>query len=473
MTAGWGGITAGEIAAPIKGEILSGRNDLIFKGLSTDSRYLKVGDLFWALKGERFDGHDYVRQAIEKGAAGVAIEKGKGVEPFQAENLAVIGVRDTLKALGDLAGWWRHQYGSPVAAITGSTGKTTTKEMTAQIFEVGAKTLKNQGNFNNLIGLPLTLLSMEDAHRRVVLEMGMNRAGEIGRLTEIADPDVGLITNVARAHLEGLGDIRGVARAKVELLEKISSGSQVILNGDDELLLETASSFNRSVTTFGMKAENDIRALKIKNMGPEGFSFELEYHGKVIPIRLGVPGFQNIYNAMASSAIALCLNEPPENIIEGLNRFQGVKGRFMLTRLEGGIMLVDDTYNSNPYSLRVAINSLRDLTVSGGRVIVGLGEMMELGDEAVSAHLEAGGMVAELGVSYFVAIGDHAEELVKGAMNKGLPSERTAIVNTHGEMARKLWDVLETGDIVFLKGSRMAGLEKVAERLKRKSTEEG
>ena len=473
MAARWGGITAGEIVASIKGEIISGRDDLIFKGLSTDSRHLKVGDLFWALRGERFDGHDYVRQAVEKGAAGVAIEKGEGVELFQAENPSVIGVRDTLKALGDLAGWWRQQHGNPVAAITGSTGKTTTKEMTAQIFEVGGRTLKNRGNFNNLIGLPLTLLSMEDAHRRVVLEMGMNRAGEIGRLTEIADPNVGLITNVARAHLEGLGDIRGVARAKVELLEKISSGSQVILNGDDELLLETASSFNRSVTTFGMKAENDIRARKIKNMGSEGFSFELEHHGKVIPVRLGVPGYQNIYNAMASSAIALCLNEPPENIIEGLSRFQGVKGRFMLTRLEGGIMLVDDTYNSNPYSLRVAINSLRDLTVKGGRVIVGLGEMMELGDETVSAHLEAGGMVAELGVSYFVAIGSHAEDLVKGAMNQGLPSERTAIVDTHREMARKLWDVLETGDIIFLKGSRIAGLEKVVEWLKRKSRKEG
>jgi UDP-N-acetylmuramoyl-tripeptide--D-alanyl-D-alanine ligase len=338
--------------------------------------------------------------------------------------------------------------------------------MSAGILEIGAFTLKNGGNFNNLVGLPLTLLMLDSEHRKAVLEMGMNRPGEIARLTEIADPDVGLITNVGRAHLEGLGDIRGVARAKVELLKEISSESHVLLNGDDDLLMEVAEPFHKKVSTYGFGPRNHIRAETIRSLGREGSIFALHHERGHITIRLKVPGIQHVRNALAASAIALCMKVPMEHIIHGLESFRGIKGRFMPITLPGGAILVDDTYNSNPYSLRAAVNDLKDLNVEGGRVLVGLGEMLELGQETVSAHLEAGGMVAEMGAYYFVAMGAHASEMIRGAIEKGFPSGRAVLVDTHEDMSQALSDRMNRGDLVFLKGSRRAGLEKVAENLK-------
>ena len=466
MTAKWGAITAGEIISPVQGELISGRPESVLAGLSTDSRNIMPGQLFWALKGERYDGHNFLKQAVHMGAAGVVLKKGSHAKLTSTNGLVVIAVDDTLKALGDLAHWWRHQHTVQVAAITGSVGKTTTKEMAASILGLDAVTLKNKGNFNNLVGLPLTLFLLEEAHGKAVLEMGMNRTGEIARLTEIADPDVGLITNVGRAHLEGLGDIKGVARAKAELLEKLSKDSQAVLNGDDELLMSVASPVRKEVITYGLRAGNDIRAEKIQNLGREGVSFELKYFGHSEPIKLRIPGFQNVFNALGASGIAICLKESPDHIVKGLNGFEGIKGRFMLVSVPGGITLVDDTYNSNPSSLKAAFDSVKELVVDTGRVIIGLGEMLELGDETVSAHLEAGSMVTALGAHYFVAIGEHAPEMIEGAVNKGFPPERAIEVATPEEMVQKIKDVMKGGDLILLKGSRRMRLEKVAEELK-------
>jgi UDP-N-acetylmuramoyl-tripeptide--D-alanyl-D-alanine ligase len=358
-----------------------------------------------------------------------------------------------------------------VAAITGSAGKTTTKEMTAGILSVRSRTLKNRGNFNNLVGLPLTLFSLDQNHQRAVLEMGMNHPGEIGRLTEIADPDVGLITNVAKAHLEGVGTIQGVARAKLELLEQASPGSRIILNGDDALLMKTASEFGKEVITFGMGEENDIRADGVKPLGREGAAFTLCHQGDTVPVRLRVPGLQNVSNALAAASISLCLKASPEDIVQGLERFEGIQGRFTVSTLPGGATLVDDTYNANPASLKVALRSLKHLIVKGGRIIVGLGEMLELGEETVAAHIEAGGMVAELGASHFMAMGEHAPELIQGALEKGYPAERAVRVDSHEDMVQRISALIEGRDLVFLKGSRRIGLDKVAEGLKEKQGE--
>jgi UDP-N-acetylmuramoyl-tripeptide--D-alanyl-D-alanine ligase len=299
--------------------------------------------------------------------------------------------------------------------------------------------------------------------------MGMNRPGEIARLTEIADPHIGLITNVARAHIEGLGDINGVARAKVELLEKISSDSQVVLNGDDELLMSVASQFSKKMITYGLESKNDIRAENIINLGREGLSFELRFQGDSVPIRLRSPGLQNVFNALAASSIAICLEEPYDHIVEGLYGFKGIKGRFMINTLPGGITLVDDTYNSNPSSLKAAIDSVKELMANGGRVMVGLGEMLELGDDTMQAHMEAGAMVAEIGVSYFFAMGEHAPEMIKGALTRGFPPDRAVAVNSHEEMGKKIKENMKNGDLILLKGSRGMALEKVSDILKRRS----
>ena len=316
-----------------------------------------------------------------------------------------------------------------------------------------------------MIGLPLTLLLLRETHKRALLEMGMNHPGEIARLTEIANPDIGLITNVGRAHLEGLGSVEAVARAKAEMLEKISKEGQVILNGDDILLMKEVSRFKRKFITFGLGSEHPINARKIRSLGEKGIAFELHCFGQSRGVVLNVPGVQNVLNALAASAIALCLDESLAAIAEGLNRFKGIKGRFTVSHLTKNITLVDDTYNANPSSLRAAMNTIRELTTDTNRLIVGLGEMLELGDEAVTAHLEAGHMIAELEPSRFMAMGEHACHMIEGAVSKGFPSDKALLINSHQDMVRKIEKVMRPGDIILLKGSRKMQLEKVAEGL--------
>ena len=467
----WGEITAGEIISPLNGDRVSGNSETVLSGISTDSRSIKPGELFWALKGEQYDGHDFALKAIEQGAAGIVVQKDWWNSEVATKRLSnsripvIITVNDTLKALGDLAAWWRQQHNVRVIAITGSSGKTTTKEMVADILEQESRTLKNQGNFNNLIGLPLTLLQLKVRHQNAVLEMGMNRPGEIGRLTEIADPDVGVITNVGMAHIEGLGDLQGVAKAKTELVEKISSKGEVVLNGDDELLLKTASGFGKQWITFGLGEKNDVRADGIRHLGVEGVSFDLLYRGDSRPVRLKAPGLQNVLNALAASAVSLCLETSFEHIVEGLADFAGLKGRFMVTSLPNGIILVDDTYNANPSSLTAALTSLGSLVNEERKIIVCLGEMMELGDATVPAHRQAGRSVAELGTYYFLAMGEHAHEMINGAIDSGMPRNRAEVVISHDEMVKKIKGEMHEGDLIFIKGSRKMGMEKVVEGL--------
>ena len=467
MPAKWGEITAGEILLPIRGELVSGSGETFLTGLCIDSREIKPGQLFWAIEGERFDGHDFIEKAIENGASGIVMKKGHHRERTPGKTPSIMVVTDTLKALGDLAGWWRQKHPIPVVAITGSVGKTTTKEMTAGILGMGAKTLKNKGSFNNLVGLPLTLFLLEDKHQRVVLELGMNKPGEIAGLTMISDPNIGVITNVKKVHLEGVGDIMGVARAKVELLEKMSPKALPILNGDDALLMSVATDLRSDAVIYGLGPDNEIRAEKIRNLGRDGVTFELRFHGRAVSVRLRVPGVQNVVNALAACAVAICLKEPLEHIVEGLNRFKSLKGRLKMVPLSSGATLVDDTYNSNPSSLKAAIDSIKALASDRSKVIVGLGEMLELGEESQTAHIDAGRLVAELEARYFFALGDHAKEMVKGAVEAGFPPGRSQVVDTHGEMEKGIKEMVRSGDLVLLKGSRGIGLEVVAEGLKR------
>jgi UDP-N-acetylmuramoyl-tripeptide--D-alanyl-D-alanine ligase len=465
MTIKWGDIKVREVISPIGGELAYGNPDLPIAGLSTDSREILPGSVFFALKGEIFDGHEFALKAIERGASCIVVERGFDIKTLSGANAAVIKVQDTLKALGDMAGWWRRQFDVKVAAITGSAGKTTTKEMTAQILGLTSKTLKNKGNLNNLIGLPLTIFQLDEEIRKMVLEMGMNRPGEIGRLTEIAGPDVGLITNVGTAHIEGLGDITGVARAKAELLEKISSNGQVVLNGDDDLLMKEASKFNRDILTFGLGPGTDVRALNISNHGKEGISFELQHKGDIAQVFLPVPGLHNVLNALAAASIAIAMDEPFKNIPAGLKGYEGLKGRFKTVLLANDVTLIDDTYNANPSSLRAALNSVKEMALNGKGIIVGLGEMMELGQETLQSHINAGSMVSDIGASWFFVLGEHAHEMAEGAINHGFSPDRVFEVKTHREMVNKISEVLKSGDIILLKGSRRMGLESVTRGL--------
>lgn len=465
MTAKWGEITVREVVSATGGRQVSGSPDEFIGGLSTDSRRMIPGHIFLALKGERYNGHNFLDKAINAGAAGVIVESGAVIpKEISTNGLAVITVSSTLKALGDLALWWRKQWGARVIAITGSNGKSTTKEMVASILSLKANTMKSPGNFNNLIGLPLAILSLEEDHRMAVLEMGMNRRGEIARLTRIAEPDIGLITNVAKAHLEGLGDLNGVIRAKGELLREISKESTVILNGDDELTSGLASTFSGPITTFGFGKMNQIRAGEIEKSGDGTQTFNIYIEDERVNVKINLPGIHNVFNALGGAAIAFCLSIPKELIAQGLGNFKALKGRFQIIGLNGGIQIVDDTYNANPSSLMAAFQAIKDLKGQG--LIVGLGEMLELGKEASKYHFDAGQLIADMGARYLVVLGEHGRQIIEGAYKRGMSIEKTHLATTHTEMIDAIKKQAREGDIVFLKGSRKMELDKVVEAIK-------
>jgi UDP-N-acetylmuramoyl-tripeptide--D-alanyl-D-alanine ligase len=474
MTPEWGRITVAEILPPIRGRLASGRGDLPVSGISTDSRKIEAGEIFWALKGENYDGHDFAGDALKAGASGVVASRNRFQYPEilpapegRYDSVAIIEVDDTLESLGDLARWWRRQYDTMVVGITGSVGKTTTKEMVAHILEQGGEILKSKGNFNNLIGLPLTLLLLTPGVTRAIVELGMNHPGEIARLTEISNPDIGLITNVAKVHLEGLGSIEAVAKAKWELVENMSPGGKVIINGDDRFLKNAARNLDGNVMTFGLGPGNDVGAGEVRHRTSEGSSFTLLYRGNAWPVRLGVPGLHNVMNGLAAASVGFASGSSPDHIVRGLEMFQGMKGRFETVSFPGGITLVDDTYNANPASLKAVLNVVASMVQGGRRLIVALGDMKELGGESVPEHRTAGRRVAGAGAAYFVALGDYAPEMIKGAIAAGLPRQRAFRVGSREEMVERLAYIVKEGDLVFIKGSRVMALEEVVQRLKR------
>jgi UDP-N-acetylmuramoyl-tripeptide--D-alanyl-D-alanine ligase len=467
MAAQWGQITVREVASAMGGRIISGPSDVLVNGLSTDSRTVTPGQTFLALKGERYDGHDFLSAAVKGGAAGVIVETSTVVpQELSARNLAVIRVGSTLEALGDLALWWRKQWAGTVIAITGSNGKSTTKEMAASILSLKASTRKSPGNYNNLIGLPLTILSLEGVHQVAVLEMGMNRPGEIKRLTQIADPHIGLITNIAQAHLEGLGTVQGVVEAKAELLVMMSGHATAILNGDGEQYADLASRFSGRTITFGLGHMNEVRAENIHKVGDYAQAFNILLAQERIPVQLTLLGIHNVLNALGGAAIAYGLSLPGESIARGLEQFVPLKGRFQVTGANGGIRIIDDTYNANPSSLGAALDTVQELRSRNQGLVVGLGEMLELGAEAPQLHRDAGRLIAGTGARYLVALGEHGAQVVEGAWEGGMDKSQTHLATSHAEMIDALKAQVREHDIVFLKGSRRVSLDKVVHVMK-------
>jgi len=467
MGAKWGEIAVKELVSALGARQISGSPNELVRGLSTDSRKMVPGHIFLALRGERYDGHNFLAQAVDAGAAGVITEPNIAIpEELQTNNLVVIAVPSTLKALGDLALWWRRQWGGRVIAITGSNGKSTTKEMAASILSLKANTAKSPGNFNNLIGLPLAILSLEEDDKMAVLEMGMNRPGEIARLTQIAEPDIGLITNVARAHLEGLDDLNGVVKAKGELLKAMNRDSSAILNGDNEFSARLASTFQGPTVTFGLGKTNQVRAGNIRRIGDCTQTFTIYADSEPVQVRINLPGIHNVFNALGGAAIARCLSISKELIARGLEGFRPLKGRFQIIDLKRGIKIIDDTYNSNPSSLKAALQTIRELRVKDQGLVVGLGEMMELGKEASRCHFDAGQLIAGMGARYLVVMGEHGHQVIEGACKGGIDTRQTYLATNHAEMSDAIAGNTREGDIVFLKGSRKVALDKVVEVIK-------
>jgi UDP-N-acetylmuramoyl-tripeptide--D-alanyl-D-alanine ligase len=459
-------ITIEEILRATGGKLLQGEEKAFFKGISTDSRTVAEGELFIALKGPRFDGHHFALKALEKKAEGVVIEEDKahdirwnGYRPK-----AVIIVKETLRALGDLARERRRKYHTPVVALTGSNGKTTTKEMISTCLETTFPILKTRENLNNLIGLPLTLLNLTDKERVVILEMGMNVPGEVRRLTEIAEPDVGLITNIQIVHLEGMGSLERVKEEKGELFRKMRKDGTILVNQNDPHVIDLASEFPGQKITYGIEKSADVMAKEIQLRGLEGTSFKLILEEEERRVLLPLLGRHFVPNALCAIAVASLFGIEVEKSKEALEHFQPFHMRMEIIPLAGGKTLIDDTYNANPRSMELALETLAEAR-GRGRAIAVLGDMMELGDFTEEAHRQVGEKVKELSIDLLITMGEMAPLVAESAIRHGFEPKRTRVVEGHSEATSILREVAQEGDWILIKGSRRMAMEKIVEGL--------
>jgi UDP-N-acetylmuramoyl-tripeptide--D-alanyl-D-alanine ligase len=438
-----------------------------FTGVTIDSRKVHEGDLFVALRGERFDGHDFIQDALSAGAIAAVVEQSwfDGQKKRAVKGLPLIPVTATLAALQSLALYHRRRLGLPVIGVTGSNGKTTTKEMIAAALGTRFRVLRSEGSLNNHIGVPLTLLRMRRTHEIVVAEMGMNHSGEITRLCEIAEPTAGVVTNVGTAHLEYFDDLDEIAKAKQELIEAIGPHGFVVLNGDDPRVAAMSGSTEARSITFGFSEGVNVQGEIIELIN--GIFPLFRYNGGS-PIRLWVPGRHNVANALAAVAVALAMGCTPEEIHDGLESYRGVKWRTEVIE-RGGIVILNDAYNSNPVSAAAALGLLRDWSNSRSlRRVAVLGDMLELGEESGDLHARIGREAFECGVELLVAVGEHAGEIADGARAAGMSGDRILLTGT----VDAAWDVLNDritrNDLVLLKASRGVGLEQLVGRIQEK-----
>jgi UDP-N-acetylmuramoyl-tripeptide--D-alanyl-D-alanine ligase len=459
-------LTLEEVLKVTRGSLIQGGASTFFRGVSTDSRTVAEGDLFVALKGPRFDGHHYALEALGKRAGGVLIEEDKvgDIRWNGDRSKAVIAVKDTLSALGDIARDWRRKQGIPLVALTGSNGKTTTKEMIAACLETTFPVLKTKGNLNNLIGVPLTLLTLTERERVAVLEMGMNAPGEIRRLTEIAEPDVGLITNIQMVHLEGLGNLERLKEEKGELFRRMRRDGTILVNQDDPRVMDLASHYPGQKITFGTEHAADVMAKEIRLRGARGTSFTLLLEGEAMEVRLPLLGKHFVPNALSAVAIACLFGVEVRQIKEALEKFQPFPMRMEVVPLKGGTTLINDAYNANPYSTELALETLAEAK-GKGRAIAVLGDMLELGSFTQEAHEQVGKKVSELSIDFLLALGEEASTVVQSAIRHGFPMKRVRVVENHSEAISLLREMIQDGDWILIKGSRRMAMEKIVEGL--------
>ena len=447
-------LTGKDIAAAIGGRCLSGA-DRRCTGISTDTRTLGQGNLFVALRGESFDGHAFIHQAIDKGAAGVVVEEGWD---GWLQGHIVVEVPDALHALGSLAR--AHLAPLPAAriAITGSNGKTGTKEMAAFALAAYGAVTRTRGNFNNLVGLPLTAFEVGSTDAFAVFEMGMNRPGEIARLAEIVQPRVGLVTAVAEAHLEGLGSIDAVARAKGELYQALGKDAVAIVNARDAWCVRAAEGTKARVLRVGVGKGADVSVEGIRRTGVAGFAATLHLGGKPFDLRLRALGRHEVWNAALAVAVLDALGLDPAAGIAALERYAGMPGRLAWRVTAAGVNVIDDAYNANPASMRAALETLAEVG-QGARRIAVLGDMRELGGSAAALHERIGQTAAELDTDVLLAVGSYADEVARGFGDGVVTAGDCAdILDTLTKMVRP-------GDWVLVKGSHSMHMERAVAAL--------
>ena len=432
--------------------------ETIITGISTDSRKIGAGDLFIPLIGDNFDGHDYIAAAFEKGAAAALSQK--PVRDFPGGT--VISVENTLKALQALAALYRSRFEIPFTGITGSVGKTSTKEMVACALGTRYNVLKNEGNLNNEIGVPLTVFRLEESHEAAVVEMGMSGFGEISALTAIVKPRVGIITNIGISHIEKLGSRQNILKAKLEILEGLQPGGLLILNGDDSLLSGVKDLLKVRTVSYGLNEGVDYQAVNVHSRGINGIDFDICIKSGEYAVHVPAPGIHNVYNALAAIAAGLELSVPMQDIIDGIAQFR--TGRMRMDIISAnGLTVINDAYNASPQSVKAALDVLGELECD--RRFAVLGDMLELGEWSEQAHTQTGIDAASCRLDYIVTVGPNAANIAKGSVGAGFPSDCAVSFSTNAEASEFLDGVLQSGDAVLVKGSRGMKMEEIVQKL--------
>ena len=457
-------LTAGDVAAAAGGRVVSGSASTPVDRVSIDSRTLAPGDFFVAIRGERFDGHAFAAGAVARGAVGVMVEDQSAVPTPGAAAVIVVG--DTTRGLQDLARDVRRKAAARVVAITGSAGKTTTKEICAEMLSAKYQVFRNKGNLNNHIGLPLSLLELRSGPDVAVVELGMNHPGEIRTLVGIAEPEVRVWTNVGDAHIGFFESADAIADAKAELLEQARPDDVLVANADDARVMQRTSSFAGRVVTFGTDASADVQARDVEMRGLDGTAATV--HTPAGEFRLQTPllGAGNLANILAGTAVAVTLGVPLASIAERAATMRPAHHRGELLRLPGGVTLIDDSYNSSPAALKRSLETMGAATGSARKIAV-LGEMLELGAHASRLHDECGRAAATAGLDYLIAVGgDAARDLAAAAVDAGMTASAVAHVPSKQHAIDLALQRVRPGDLVLVKGSRGIGLDAVVERLK-------
>lgn len=429
-----------------------------------DSRQIISGGIFIATVGERVDGHSFIPQMAEKGALGVVCEK----EPQEC-GVPYILVEDSFQALKDIAEFYRKQLTIPVVGITGSVGKTSTKEMIASVLCEGFEVLKTEGNFNNEVGLPLTVLRIRQEHQVAVVEMGISDFGEMHRLSKIARPDICVMTNIGQCHLENLGTREGILNAKSEIFNFMNPKGHILVNGDDDMLQKVSAKGESTLMHFGMNPVNEVYASDVMNKGLLGSEAVIHMGLEVFPVSIPLPGAHMVYNALAAAAVGKCLGLTKEQIQAGITGVQSVGGRSNVMVLENNTV-IDDCYNANPVSMKAAIDLL---ATALGRKVAVLGDMFELGNRECELHEEVGAYAAEKGIDIIICTGTLSKHMYEGARSTGVEkgellasrNREVYYFETRDKMLEQLPDMLKQGDNILVKASHGMHFEKVVEKL--------
>lgn len=424
-------------------------------GITIDSRKVENNWLFGATVGERVDGHSFIESCYEKGALCCLGEK-----PPVSESHSYIQVQSTFQALKDIAEYYRSTLEIPIVGITGSVGKTSTKEMIASVLSVKFNTLKTAGNFNNEVGLPLTVFNIRGEHEAAVLEMGISDFGEMHRLSKIARPNICVMTNIGQCHLENLGDRDGVLRAKSEIFDFAAEGAKAIVNGDDDKLRTLKSREDLDCTTFGMEKTNDVYARTVENLGLDGLKCNISTPAGDFSAHIHIPGMHMVYNALAGTCVGLACGLTLKEIKTGIEKAETISGRNHLIHTEN-YTIMDDCYNANPMSMKA---SLDVLATALGRKVAILGDMGELGANKRALHYTVGEHAAKKNIDLLLCVGTLSEEIAKGAKAKN-PSMNACVFTTKEELLEKLPELLLKGDSILIKASHFMQFEKIVKAL--------